>query len=173
MRHYDQYEIDNLINCEKVIIQPPKKHFAEEDGHRSKNMQLESTDGEHRFHVFIRQNTTFIEDFSIGLRYLPLDGSGSFNLLRCNGPHRRANDFNSIDTNTIEGHRFNYHIHFAREENMISGRKAESGGDNTEEYSTFDDALAYFIRKCNIIGAEEHFDFMRQLDFGDYRGDQS
>jgi hypothetical protein len=31
----------------------------------------------------------------------------------------------------------------------------------TEEYAAYQDAIAYFIKKCNIIDAERYFPFLK------------
>lgn len=162
MRLYTQEEINNLLICQKRIITPPKQNFSANRGHQSNSMQLESTDGLYKFHVFMRINSKFIENFSIGLRYTPSDGSEHFNVLRCQGPHGGYKG-----TITADDSHFEYHIHLARAENIAEGKIAEKDGEFTDAYSTYEDALVYFIRRCNIIGAEEHFNFMRQLDLTD------
>ncbi len=167
MHLYTQSELENLISCHKEIIHPPKQNFSEIGGHLSNNMQLKSTDGLHSFYVFIRINAKFIENFTIGLRYTPRDGSDHFNLLRCQGPHGEYRG-----TLTEGDPHFEYHIHIAKAENIAEGKLAEKIGEFTDSYSTYEDALAYFVRRCNIIGAEEHFNFMRQLDLNDIWGDQ-
>jgi len=71
MKLYTQSEIDNLINCQKIIIEPPPKNMRVERGHLKKDMKLHSVDSKHKFSVFMRMNERFNENFSIGLIYIP------------------------------------------------------------------------------------------------------
>jgi len=54
-------------------------------------------------------------------------------------------------------HHDRYHVHQAQEETINSGLKAERTAFITEEYASYDDALGYFLRKCNITEAEKYF----------------
>ena len=55
-------------------------------------MRLKSADGELEFRAFMRRSEDLPENFSIGLVFLPQDGTGEVTLLRCNGPHGAFND---------------------------------------------------------------------------------
>ncbi len=79
-------EINFLVHCPKIIEEAPKKEMRVDRGSRRNDLRLRTKDGQAAFHVFIRQNEKFPENFSIGLDYLPQDG-GRVPLLRCNGPH--------------------------------------------------------------------------------------
>lgn len=159
MRTYTQGEIDYLITCPKVITNPPKKQMTLNRGHYRNSMELHSKDGEHRFFVFMRKNAMFQEDFSIGLEYIPNDGSGQLCLYRCNGPH----GVHSNDLATVT-HHFSYHIHSAKDYNINSGRRSELYAELTDCYATFDDALNYFLSHCNILDAERYFPVIKQLE---------
>jgi hypothetical protein len=99
--------------------------------------------------------TAFEEDFSIGLRY-DVPDNGSIILLRCNGPHGNV-------VNAIGGlPHWGYHIHIARQANMIAGRKAEAGADLTTEFASYQQALRYFLHRANIEWREEHFPGLSQ-----------
>lgn len=158
MRTYTQEEIDYLIKCPKVITNPPKKEMVLVYGHYRNSMNLHSTDGTHNFFVFMRKHAMFAENFTIGLDYIPNDGSGHLCLLRCNGPH--GGHTNELLTDT---HHFGYHIHVAKDYNINNGRKSELYAELTDRYATFEDALAYFIEYCNIIDAEKYFLKFKQL----------
>jgi hypothetical protein len=32
----------------------------------------------------------------------------------------------------------------------------------TEEYATYQDAIVYFMKRCNIMGADQYFPFLRK-----------
>ena len=111
-------------------------------------MKLQSDDGEYDFSVFMRKNEDFEENFSIGLIYKPRDIRGEISLLRCNGPH---------GPHVMFDHHDRFHIHKADQENLASGIRAERTAYITKEYASFQDALGFFIKKCNIIDAEKYF----------------
>ena len=96
----------------------------------------------------MRKNVDFVENFSIGLTYKPRDIRGEIALLRCNGPH---------GPHVMFDHHNRFHIHKADQENLASGIRAERTAYITNKYASFQDALGYFIKKCNIIDAEKYF----------------
>jgi hypothetical protein len=155
MRAYLQPEIEDLISCPKGITEPPKRNMTLERRSYRNDFSVASADGERQFHVFIRQSEEFPENFSIGLEYLPHDGSGSIILLRCNGPH--AAHVNFID---MPDHHYVHHVHVATTEAIASGLRSERDAQITADYGTFQDALGYFVRRCNIAGAEKYYKYI-------------
>lgn len=75
-RGYTQEEIDSLIACTKVVSEPPKREMKLDRGHFRNDMRLKSTDGNLEFRVFMRRNEDLPENFSIGLAFVPKDGTG-------------------------------------------------------------------------------------------------
>ena len=142
------HEIEKLIVCPKRIIEPPKKEMQLGNGHWRNDMKLQSDDGEYDFSVFMRKNEDFEENFSVGLTYKPRDIRGEIALLRCNGPH---------GPHVLFDHHDRFHIHKADQENLASGIRAEKTAYITKEYASFQDALGYFIKKCNILDSEKYF----------------
>lgn len=138
---YENEHIENLIYCEKEIIEPPSKEYKKDGGHFKKNFTLRSVNGLYFFRAFIRQNIMFCENFSIGLDYKPKDEKGTICLLRCNGSHGE---------NKQLPHHNNCHIHQATAKTINSGTKSESDVKLTNEYSTFDEAIQYFITVINL-----------------------
>ena len=141
-------EIEKLIACAKRIVEPPKKEMQLESGHWRNDMKLQSDDGKYDFSVFMRKDEDFEENFSIGLIYKPRDIRGEIHLLRCNGPH---------GPHVMFDHHDRFHIHKADQENLASGIRAERTARITSEYASFQDALGFFVKKCNIIDAEKYF----------------
>ncbi len=152
-KNYSQEEIDNLIQCEKTITDPPKRVMILESGHYRNNMKLVSSDQSHEFEVFIRVNKDFSENFSIGLIYVPHDGSGSLPLIRCNGCHGEH-------YNGGQEHFIAYHVHLAKEDNLAEGLNPLKYAEIINDYATYQDALAYFIKRCNILNYQKHFSFL-------------
>jgi hypothetical protein len=148
MSELTKERIEYLIQCPKKTIDPPRRDMTLSSGHWRNGMTLQSADGEHDFSVFIRKNEDFEENFSIGLMYSPRETRGDICLFRCNGPHGPHVSFDHHDR---------YHVHIAEEEIINAGLKAERAAFTTEEYASFDDALGYFLRKCNITDAEKYF----------------
>ena len=104
-------------------------------------MELESLDGKHAFHAFMRQSRKFPENFSVGLDYLPKDEPGIFCLLRCNGMH---------GGHKVHPHHLNCHIHRNKAEDVNAGLRVERHIERTGEYAAFRDALHYFLRAVNV-----------------------
>lgn len=146
-------ELSELIACRKTITEPPRKDMAPNGAHLRNDFKCEAIGDDRRFRVFMRQATAFLENFSIGLVYLLDDGS-EIVLLRCNGPH---GDVVDDPLSGSADHHVDFHIHVAKEQNIANDLSPEAGGTVTTEYGTFDDALAYFIRRCAIEDAERHF----------------
>ncbi|MCX5873214.1 MAG: hypothetical protein NTY51_08285 [Deltaproteobacteria bacterium] len=157
MKTYSQEEIDRLISCPKVITEPPRKEMKPERGSQRNNMLLRSTDGVTEFSVFMRVNDDFRENFSIGLIYHPRDERGALHLLRCNGPH---GDFIGSYRHSVS--HFRYHFHRAKAENIVLGLRPEFGGEVTEGYGCYKDALSFFLREINLINAGEYFPELSQ-----------
>lgn len=158
MDPYSQQMLDDLISCPKIITTPPKKDMRLERGSFRNNMHLKSSDGKENFSVFIRQNESFPENFSIGLDYHPKDGQDSIILLRCNGQHGHFEDCNR----NISYHD-NFHIHRAREENISSGVRSERGAEITTEYANLDQAIQFFFKIINTPTATQYFPKQKQI----------
>lgn len=154
----DQSEIDSLISCPKIITVPPRKDMKLVQGSFRNSMELKSRDGDFHFDVFIRRNEDYPENFSIGL-VVRLEGTpGEMTLIRYNGPH------GAFLGESGKGSHFAHHIHKAKETNITAGFKAEKGGEETEKFSSYQDALSAFMERVNVIDVEEYFDLSPKLD---------
>ena len=149
MKDYTEEELESLISCGKQIVESPKKEMLIDRGHSRNGMKLKSIDGSHDFEVYIRINEDFEENFSIGLAYFPKDERGDIHLLRCNGPHGPHKE--------IENHHNFYHVHIANPENIRNGLKPERSAYITREYASYQEALIYFVKRCNIKEAGKYF----------------
>ena len=112
-------EIHSLLAMPKRIEgRDPARGFREEAFQRRCNFDLRATDsGGERFEVFVRQNTTFIENFSVGLRYHTGDPLlGTVTLARYNGPHGEY-------SRGQEGHFARPHIHRVTENELKRGSR--------------------------------------------------
>ena len=156
MRTYSEEEINELIRCDKVVSEPPKKAMVSRFGHRRNDMRLRSKEGELDFTIFMRINDAFPENFSIGLVHSPKDERGTIILLRFNGPHGGF----GWSTGTYDSL---YHIHKAKPENIEAGKRAEAGGEATRAFASYEQALCHFLRQVNVCGAEELFPGIFQL----------
>lgn len=156
---YKQQEIDRLISMPKVISDPPRKEMVLDRGTWRNDLRLQSTDGEHHFRMFMRRNDKFQENFSVGLDYLPGDGTDDLPLIRCNGPHEGVET-----TPGSPAHHACFHIHYATEANMIRGLDPACGAVLTKEYGSLEQAVQFMLTKCNIQDPEGRFDGISQLD---------
>jgi len=148
VRSYSQAELESLVTYPKVITDAPRKEMRSEQGSKKNDMWLRSADGEHEFTVFMRVSEAFPEDFSIGLVYLPKDEPGSIILLRCNGPHGELEG-----TFDISHPHFRCHVHRAKAENIAAGSRPEKGGEPTDSFASFEQALPFFLKLINLSEA--------------------
>jgi hypothetical protein len=152
--------IDELVSCQKHIVEAPAREFKEENRHRRKDMRLQDLNDPKRiFSVFIRQSLEFDEDFSLGLVYLSPDGK-RMTLIRYNGQHDQSNDpYDQAKTH------FQYHIHKATAENLNNGRYDKHPAIAAHDYASFADATGVFLATIGVRlrDIETHFSSMVQL----------
>lgn len=139
-------EIEKLITLPKKIIEISSKDLKEENKHFRQDLRLQSLESNDYFRMFTRKHKDFPEDFSIGLDLLP-----NTPLLRCNGPHDVTKD--TLKPNPHYG----YHIHKLSEEGLEKDLKKLSLSEITTAFSSYNEALRYFIKITNIINAEDYF----------------
>jgi hypothetical protein len=137
---YTEAQISELLICSKEIVEPPSP-LKEDRGNLKSNFTLRSLNGNFYFYGYIRQNTYFPENFSIGLDYKPNDERVKIPLLRCNGPHGENQYFE---------HLFTCHIHKATAERINNGLKPDGFIEGTLEYSTIEEAIQFFIKEINL-----------------------
>lgn len=158
MSIYTDEQLESLVSSTKRIVDPPMVKPRVERGSMRNSMILESTDGQYRFRVFMRQSEVFEENFSIGLDYLPKDGSGSFCLLRCNGKHGAHRD---------HPHHLSFHVHRAMAEDVNNGNKQERNIEVTIDYASYLNGLVYFLKVANVNLSQEesnrYFPNLKQL----------
>lgn len=151
-RRYTQHEIEQLIACAKTVSEPPKRELRLDRGHFRNDMRLKSVDGDLEFRAFMRRNEDFPENFSIGLAFLPKDGTGELMLLRCNGPHGAFNE--SFDPSHPH---WDFHVHRASAAMMEAGLRPEKAATVSRDFASYEEALLYFVRAANIMGAADYF----------------
>ena len=156
----DQH-IQNLISEPKQIVEKdPARGYREEHRQRRSDLQLERvSDGNACFSVFIRQNLTFIENFSVGLRYRTGNPTVPIvTLIRYNGPH---GEFSTHP----DQHYAQPHVHRVTEVEMSSGsaHPQEKHRALTTRYSTFEECLRAFFADTIV---ENYSDYFPNLDQG-------
>ena len=136
-------DIDDLIRRPKRIVKKSPASNYREDG-QNKRCDLELVDIEDErleYRVFIRQNTNFIENFTIGLSHRPQGDPTlrTLTLVRYNGPHGEY-------SRNADGHYAVPHIHRITEEEIASGsfQPQERHRELTDRYSTYETALKVF-----------------------------
>ena len=107
-------EIQTLINTSKQIYKKePRNRYKEESNYKRCNLTLRGRENDGiNFDVFIRQNQTFIENFSIGLICKFSELSSPVQLIRYNGSH---------DSRDNIIHHLKPHIHCVTQEEIQSG----------------------------------------------------
>ena len=160
--------IQELLRCPKIITRRPRRQMSVHGRHLRNDFELRSEDSTRTFYAFIRQSTEFPENFTVGMDYTSADDGARVCLIRCNGPHGETAHLSSTPP-----HHFVCHVHMATASAIEAGLRPESFTAHAEEFTTLEEAIAYFCATCNIGEAELHFGFMdaernRQLRlFGD------
>lgn len=151
-RAYTQQELEDLIGCSKIVSEPPKEQMKPDRGHLRNDMRLKSVEGDREFRVFLRRSADLPENFSIGLVYLPTDGTGEVTLLRCNGPHGSYSD--SFDP---EHPHWDCHVHRATAQMIEAGLRPEKEAAVSEDFASFEEAVHYFLRVTNVQEGPTYF----------------
>ena len=153
--------LQELRELPKVIQgRMPRYSFREEDGHKRGELDLLSiSDPRIQFQVFIRQNTRYIENFSIGLQYptshrIP----GTITLVRYNGSHGE-------EAMSSDGHFARPHIHYLTAQELAEGhlQPRERRRELTDRYGTFEHAIAVFLQDIGVSNANAYFPELAQL----------
>lgn len=136
--------IGELISCVKVVVDASRRVMRVEGLHRRADIKISSEDGSKQFVIFIRQSIEFSENFSIGLRYVPNDGTDSLILFRCNGPHGPSNG-------SLSGtHHPHPHVHTATSSNLEEGLRPERGAEITTEFAELWGATSFFLDRVSF-----------------------
>ncbi len=149
----DGFSLDELLEAEKQITSKDPKHgYKEEFNHNRAECTLEAPSLKTRYRLFIRQNKTFPENFSIGLDYY--GSQGEVHLIRFNGAHKRIEDM-------IDNPHFTYHVHIERGDDESMNKIQDI--EKTDEYSDLPSALNYALTRLKIINYLEYFSETEQL----------
>ena len=149
-----------IISPKKISKKSPAIGYDSREGTQKYcSLILESVDPEGpSFSVFIRQNSQFIENFSIGLRCQTGDRElGTVTLVRYNGPHVEASRHH-------DGHYAKSHIHRITAGEIQSGsiQPQEKHRRITDKYSTFEDAVVVFFTDTSIANWQNYFPELTQ-----------
>ena len=152
-------DLEDLISCRKIIVSKPRREPKDAGSHLRNDMTLMAENGLYSFSVFMRISKEFPENFSIGLILLnAIEGAEKITLVRYNGIHGGHIEF---------PHHIVPHIHRITADRIADGIYSEGHAETTDTYSTFQDALSAFCRRCNIVDAEKIFPFIthsREMD---------
>ena len=143
-----EQDIADLIACLKEVVDPPRREMKLEGRMKRNEMTLRSADKKHEFRVFLRQAEEFLENFSIGLVYLPHEEPGELVLIRCNGQHGGTKMY---------PHHAVYHVHSIRAEDLNAGIKEPRRIEQTGEYASFAEALRIFCHRINLAEPDQYF----------------
>ncbi|MDE0068094.1 MAG: hypothetical protein OXO48_00150 [Caldilineaceae bacterium] len=158
-------QIQDLLQIPKRIAEKtPATGYTEENNQRRCDLELEALpDNGGKFSVFIRQNSKFIENFSIGLRYQTNTKTlGTITLVRYNGPHGES-------SRHPDGHYARPHNHRLTAQEIASGsvQPQEHHREFTSRYSSLEQALRTFFEDIGVVGYAEHFPEAIQPSFFD------
>jgi len=131
--------IAELISCPKRLTEAPKVVAPRKSSSKTE-FRMESQDGKYSFGGYITQNSSFQENFSIGLIFYPREEKGRFCLLRCNGLHGE---------HISAPHHSYCHQHTVDADDLNNGIKVERYISRVG-YATVEDAIQYYIRHINL-----------------------
>ena len=148
-------QIQDLLNVPKAITKKsPAKGYKEENNQKRCDLELEAlSDESTKFSLFVRQNSKFIENFSVGLRYhTNMKSLGAITLIRYNGPHGES-------SRHPDGHYALPHIHRITAQEIASGsvQPQEQHREFTTRYSALEQALRIFLKDIGVVSYAEHF----------------
>lgn len=141
--------IDELVKCDKEIINKRRPEFKIDQAHKKLNLPLQCLDGSNNnMTMFIRRLLAFPEDFTIGLRLDTPNNLAEFAmvLVRFQGPHGGQSE-----KRDIKDLHNSYHIHYYSQEDY-NRRKRVASIDNKRlaNFSSFEEAVCQFLGYCNI-----------------------
>ena len=159
--------INSLIQCNKTVIVAPKKemYIDKKSIFTLRNdFTCVSDDGTKQFEVFMRNNISIPNKFSIGLNF----HSDKFNVTLCryNGKQEHKNKY--ADHNKFN----NFHIHKLYD-NQLSGECSKIiDAEATTKYHNFTEALYHFLIDCHIVDWKKYFpdleERVNQISFETY-----
>lgn len=147
--------LEELITSAKQIMVSPKKGMTIERQCKRNQFDAVAPELDETFHVFMRQNCTLPDDYFIGLMWNRKEEE-SITLFRCNGPH---------GGNENIPHKFCTHIHRLNLELATEDVFRENDTTETDAYSTFEDALFFFLAHCGFDTSEmqPYFPFLYNI----------
>ena len=176
-------DIQKLISTPKKIQKKnPRRGYTQEKGHKKCNLilcqlhlqmqdsaeekspakkeNLKEQNNDIEFKIFIRQNQTFMENFSIGLRCYISSLQKFVILVRYNGPH------GSVPRGKTDHHPYP-HIHRVTQEEIQSGsfNPKEKNIEITKKYSTYEEGLRAFLMDMNVTNWQDYFPELEQMRF--------
>ena len=146
--------INEVIKCSKKAIKAERWSMILKNRSYRNKISLESIDGKYTYRMFIRQSSEFLEDFSVGLIWTNPQNYSNINrliiMLRCQGPH------DSQKPLSYDNHH-SYHMHKITVDDIEQKRYDKpSFYDEVNKFSSFDEALCYFIKICDILDVDKH-----------------
>ena len=144
--------VNSLIECEKMITVKPKKAMYQTPNNiyvLRNEFSCMSIDNQKQFDIFMRLNTKFSHQFSIGLMYRSKEGSAI--LCRYNGKQEHTNKI--ADHNKFEA----FHIHKLYDHQLSDVTINILDATPTKNYISFDEALYCFLFDCHINNWQPYF----------------
>jgi len=153
MRTFTDDELASLIACPKEVVDPPRREMRLDGKMKRNDITLKSTDGKHLFRAFMRQSDEFVENFTVGLMYLPGEEPGSFQLVRFNGQHGGER---------IHPHHAVFHIHRSKADDINAGIMEPRQIEQTTAYASFREALVHFCATIELARPDDYFPGLSQ-----------
>ncbi|QWR77152.1 hypothetical protein [Candidatus Magnetomonas plexicatena] len=139
-------KIEELILCEKRVINPGIKSKIKAE-HEQYNYDAISLDtNKYKFMIYKRQNKRegMEDDFSCGIIWIAPSGE-MLTLKRYNGPNHKHKNHLENDSLTDGAH-----VHIATERYIRANKKAEGFAEKTSCYITVEGALHCLVKACNV-----------------------
>ena len=146
-RLYTDGELAMLRDMPKTVTNPGVRWSDKPGNHQ--RIFLAEGEGGVRFSIYQRQNVDDEKDFSCGIE---LHADDSLMLARYDGPSHRHG-----------GIAFRPHIHRATERALAMGRKPDAEAEETDRFTSCEDALACLIADFRLSGISAAPDQTRGL----------
>lgn len=138
-------KLQDLSQKPKEVTNPKARRRIEEKYERV-DYEVTAQQVELRFWIYMRQNITYHDDFSCGIRWAMPSGE-TLTLARYNGPNHCHGEI-----------KYQCHIHRATEDAIRQGRKPECYAEPTKRFRTLDGALHCLLKDFKVSGLESQPD---------------
>lgn len=141
-------EINELLAEEKPVPKNWRSKLLPKDKtnafHREREFKIRGVSG-NNFIVFVRENVSLANDFTVGIRYVSPSGV-HYRLRRYNGnSHKHTNHLERLDGEPDHSFSGEFHIHLATERYLKKRKKIDGYAEISNSFSSLQTALDMLV----------------------------